>query len=50
MIEQEHIEFNKKLNPDNPWVCPKCGSHHTMCHAGMYVDRFECLDCHWDWR
>jgi len=32
------------------WKCPKCGSRHTICHAGMFVDRFECLDCHWDWR
>lgn len=49
MDDIEEIE-NKKLHPDNPWICPNCGSTHVHCHAGMFVDRFECLDCHWDWR
>ena len=50
MVE-EQIELKYlHLNKENPWVCPRCGSRHTVCHAGMFVDRFECLDCHWDWR
>lgn len=49
MDDIEEVE-NKKLHPDNPWVCPNCGSTHVHCHAGMFVDRFECLDCHLDWK
>lgn len=48
MDDIEEIE-NKKPHPDNPWIYPNCGSTHVHCHAGI-VDRFECLDCHWDWR
>lgn len=39
-----------KPDPKDIWKCPRCGSRNVHCHAGMYVDRFECQDCHWDWR
>lgn len=44
------FEGVQPIQSTNPNVCPRCGSKNTICHAGMMVDRFECQDCHWDWR
>lgn len=44
------MEGVQPIKSTNPYVCPRCGSKNTVCHAGMLVDRFECQDCHWDWR
>lgn len=42
-------ELNK-LHPKDVWTCPNCGSKNVHCFAGMFVDRFQCMDCNWDWR
>lgn len=38
------------ISSPNPYVCPHCGSKNVHCHAGMTADRYECQDCHFDWR
>ena len=44
------FEGVQPIKPTSEYVCPRCGSRNVTCHSGMYVDRFECEDCHWDWR
>ena len=44
------FEGVQPVQPSNEYVCPHCGSRNVHCHAGMSVDRFECQDCHWEWR
>lgn len=43
------LKENKKLKPDNPWICPNCGSKNVHFQPGKFSNRFECLDCLWDW-
>lgn len=44
------FEGVQPLQPSSEYVCPRCGSRNVHCHTGMNVDRFECQDCHWEWR
>ena len=44
------FEGVQPISSPNPYVCPHCGSKNVHCHAGMMVDRYECEDCHFDWR
>lgn len=30
--------------------CPKCGSKKIIVHSGMFIDLYECSDCHYEWR
>jgi len=39
-----------KIEVNNLECCPKCGSTNIHCYPGMFADRFECLDCHHEWR
>lgn len=53
ITEEQKWEIESKLykpDPNDMWKCPRCGSRKVHCHAGMFVDRFECQECHWDWR
>ena len=29
---------------------PKCGSEFVHCYLGMFVDRYVCLHCNYEWR
>lgn len=53
VTEDQKWEIEYKLYEPDPydmWKCPRCGSRNVHCYSGMYVARFECQDCHWDWR
>ena len=30
--------------------CPKCGSHKINTYPGLFVDRYMCRDCGYEWR
>lgn len=44
------FEGVQPIDSPNKYVCPRCGSKNVHCHAGMMVDRYECQECHWEWR
>ena len=49
--EHDYVfEGVQPVQPSSEYVCPRCGSRNVHCHTGMTVDRFECQDCHFDWR
>ena len=49
-VLESYKNHGSKTSNERTKICLVCGSEFVHCYLGMFVDRYVCLHCNYEWR